>query len=199
MVETDAWSRATWPSSATVTLSRKRRWTRVLTVRRNQVAVADRASPAAATSSSVRSPSMAPLPRRLIHSASRASGRAAARPRPNDPSIRPGSACQPSTSIRHMAAVAGGSSASGRAPVRSRKELTAHLLRRVVEPVGRLAVLTLAPAVVTVAEPAGLELEHRAVAAAPGHELVVAAQLDHPTGLQHTDAVGVAHGGEPVG
>ena len=46
-----ACSRATCDSSAIVTLSRKRRCMRVLTVRRNQVAVADTPSPRAAASS----------------------------------------------------------------------------------------------------------------------------------------------------
>ena len=48
MVATDACSRATCDSSAMVTLSRKPRCTRVLTVRRNQVAAADRPSATAA-------------------------------------------------------------------------------------------------------------------------------------------------------
>ena len=48
IVATDAWSRATWDSSAMVTLSRKRRWTRVLTVRSSQVPAADTPSAIAA-------------------------------------------------------------------------------------------------------------------------------------------------------
>ena len=52
IVATDACSRATCDSSAIVTLSRKRRCTRVLTVRRNQVAAADTPRPIAAASTS---------------------------------------------------------------------------------------------------------------------------------------------------
>ena len=52
MVATEACSRATCDSSAIVTLSRKRRCTRVLIVRRNQVAVADTPRPTAAASTS---------------------------------------------------------------------------------------------------------------------------------------------------
>ena len=44
-----------------------------------------------------------------------------------------------------------------------------------------------------------LHVEHRAVAAAEGHQLLVAAQLDHPAVLDHADAVGQPHGREPVG
>ena len=61
MVATDACSRATWDSRAMVTRSRKRRWTRVLTVRRNQVAAADSAeADARRRSSRRRSPSSTP-------------------------------------------------------------------------------------------------------------------------------------------
>ena len=45
IVATDAWSEATCDSSATVTLSRNRRCTRTLTVRRNHVAADDTPSP----------------------------------------------------------------------------------------------------------------------------------------------------------
>src|SRR5262245_38282230 len=37
------------------------------------------------------------------------------------------------------------------------------------------------------------------VLAAPGHELLVATDLDHPRGVEHHDEVGHAHGAEPVG
>src|SRR5260370_19741186 len=49
MVATDACSCATWDSSAMVTLSRKRRCTRVLTVRRNHVAAVDTPWPISST------------------------------------------------------------------------------------------------------------------------------------------------------
>src|SRR6476660_1873839 len=48
------------------------------------------------------------------------------------------------------------------------------------------------------AEARGLELEHLAVATALGHQLVVAAELDHLAALQDADAVRVAHGREAV-
>ena len=56
IVAIDASSRATCDSSAIVTLSRKRRCTRVLTVRRNQVAVADTPSATAAIRTRRQSP-----------------------------------------------------------------------------------------------------------------------------------------------
>ena len=48
MVATDAWRRATCDSSAIVTLSRKPRCTRVLTVRKNQVPATETPSARAA-------------------------------------------------------------------------------------------------------------------------------------------------------
>ncbi len=47
-------------------------------------------------------------------------------------------------------------------------------------------------------EALGLQLEHRAVAPAQGHQLVVGAELDHAAVLEHADAVRVAHGREAV-
>src|SRR5258705_2809975 len=47
-------------------------------------------------------------------------------------------------------------------------------------------------------EPFRLQIEHGAVAAAERDELIVAAQLHDPALLQHTDAVGLSHRGEPV-
>src|SRR5206468_1488947 len=41
-------------------------------------------------------------------------------------------------------------------------------------------------------EALGLKVEHRAVATALGHELVVRAELDDPAVFEHADAVGVA-------
>ena len=81
MVVTLACRPATCDSRAIVTLSRKRRWTRVETVRRNHVAVAESASPITATRTRVASgPGLAVTPwaRSLNHTASSASGRAAA-------------------------------------------------------------------------------------------------------------------------
>src|SRR5260370_36282489 len=48
------------------------------------------------------------------------------------------------------------------------------------------------------AEALRLEIEHRAVAAALRHQIVVRAELDDATVLEHADAVGVAYGGEAV-
>ena len=48
------------------------------------------------------------------------------------------------------------------------------------------------------AEALRLQVEHRAVAAAPRHQLVVRAELDDAPVLEHADAVGVAHRREPV-
>src|SRR3954454_7157967 len=43
-----------------------------------------------------------------------------------------------------------------------------------------------------------LQVEHRAVAAAVLHQLVVTPEFDDTTVLEHADAVGVADGGEAV-
>ena len=48
------------------------------------------------------------------------------------------------------------------------------------------------------AEALRLQIEHRAVAAALRHQLVVRAELDDAAVLEHADAVGVAHRGEAV-
>ncbi len=87
----DASSRATCDSSAIVTLSRKRRCTRVLTVRRNQVAVADTPSATAAIRTRLQSPWSTPSPSSLNQSASSASGSAESSEREKAASSRPGS------------------------------------------------------------------------------------------------------------
>src|SRR5580704_11846469 len=43
-----------------------------------------------------------------------------------------------------------------------------------------------------------LQVEHRAIPAAPGHELVVGAELDHAAVLEHADSIREADGGEAV-
>ena len=91
IVVTDACRRATWPSSTIVTLSRKRRWTRVPTTRRYQLAVADAARPAAAPSTAPRSCRRTSSPSSLSHTAMRASGSAANRDNRKAASSRPGS------------------------------------------------------------------------------------------------------------
>src|ERR1700688_1350524 len=52
--------------------------------------------------------------------------------------------------------------------------------------------------VTAMAEARRLQLEHRPVAAAEGHQLVVGAELDHPAVLEHADAIGMAHRREAV-
>src|ERR1700730_1476913 len=47
-------------------------------------------------------------------------------------------------------------------------------------------------------EALGLQIEHGAVAATQGHQLIVSAQFDHPAFLQDTDAVGMTDGGEAM-
>src|SRR4029079_16900497 len=48
------------------------------------------------------------------------------------------------------------------------------------------------------AEPLGLQVEHRPVAAAKRHEFVVAAQLAHTPVCNHAEAVSQPHRGEAV-
>ena len=91
IVAVDACRRATWDSRAIVTLSRKRRWTRVLSVPRIQVATADRPRPTAAVSSRLRSPADKPSPRSFSQSAIRASGIAASWESAKERTIIPGS------------------------------------------------------------------------------------------------------------
>src|ERR1700722_1913833 len=47
-------------------------------------------------------------------------------------------------------------------------------------------------------EALGLQIEHGAVAATQGHQLIVSAQFHHPAFLEHADAVGMADGGETM-
>ena len=56
----------------------------------------------------------------------------------------------------------------------------------------------LLPVLVELDEPRRLEVEHRAVAPAARHQLVVRAELDDGAVLEHADAVGLAHGREAV-
>src|SRR5262245_34322736 len=171
MVATDACRRATWASSAMVTLSRKRRCTRVLTVRRNQVAAADTPSPIAAARVIPGRCSSTPLPRSMSHSAKRASGSAASCDSTKDTSINRGSWRYPSLHSRHIDDSAGGSG-----PIASE------------DVIGR----------VLLGEALRLQVEHGAVAAAARHQLVVGAELDDAAVLEHADAVGVADGGEAM-
>src|SRR6202034_1210948 len=113
-VITVACSRATWASSAMVTLSRKRRCTRVLTVFKNQVAAVDTPRPIAAACINPVRCSRKPLPSSASHKASSASGSAASCDNTNDTTIRRGSWRYPSLHSRHIddSASGGGSLSS---------------------------------------------------------------------------------------
>src|SRR5213592_272715 len=172
IVATDACSHATCDSRAMVTWSRKRRCARSLITRRNHVAGADTPSPRAAAVTSPCLPPSRPSARSLNQRARSASGSAAASARPNDTLKSNGAAAYPRLSARHMAGTAGGrSSVEG------------------IEGRSGLGV---------VAEPRRLQLEHRAIAAACRHQLLVRAELDHLAARQHADAIGVADGREAV-
>src|SRR5882672_10176546 len=170
MVATEAWSRATCDSSAIVTLSRKRRCTRVLIVRRNHVAAADTARPTAATRTSPGEWSITPFPRSMSHRASSASGSAASWDSTNAASISRGSWRYPSLHNRHIDESAGGSASAARSG----------------EDVIRGPLLFACDV-----EALGLQVEHRAIAAVQCHQLVVRAELDDTALLEHADAIGV--------
>src|SRR4051812_14524470 len=184
MVVTDAWSDATCDSSAIVTRSRKRRCTRVDTVRRNHVATPERPIAMAAKSTRPRSCSSTPLPRSVSHTATSASGNAASSDRAKATTMSAGSRRYPSLHSRHMEDSAGGRSSTVSA-LASREDIEGHLL--------------LAFERLSRDEPFRLHGEHRVVAPGGGHELVVRSQFDHPPVLEDTDAVGVADRGEAMG
>src|SRR5207245_6101104 len=177
MVATDACSCATWDSRAMVTLSRKRRCTRVLTVRRNHVAAADTPRPIAAPSTIPGLCSRTPLPSNISHNARSASGSAASCDSANAASIRRGSWRYPSLHNRHIDDSAGGSGPMARS--RSGEDVIrrARLLVRDVEALR-------------------LKIKHRPIAPIQRHQLVVRAELDHPAVLEHADPVGMPDGGE---
>src|SRR6185369_3008512 len=178
-VATVACSRATWDSSAIVTLSRKRRCTRVLIVRRNHVAAVDTARPIAATCIRPVLCSTTPLPSSASHNARSASGSAASCDRANATTIKRGSWRYPSLHNRHIDESAGGSGAIVSA-ARSRSGedfIRCTLLLRDVEALR-------------------LQIEHRPIAPGQRHQLVVRAELDDPAVLEHADAIGMTHGGE---
>src|SRR5712691_7676628 len=151
MVATDACSCATCDSSAMVTLSRKRRCTRVLTVRRNHVAAADTPRPTAAPCTMPGLCSRTPLPSSISHNARSASDSAG-----GSGSIVPGTR-----------------SRSGEDVIRR-----ALLFRN--------------------DEALRLHVEHRPVAPAERHQLVVRAELEDPAVLEHADAISMAHRGEAM-
>src|SRR5215471_7092324 len=179
MVAMDACSFATWASRAIVTLTRNRRCTRVLTVRRIHVAAADMPSPIAAPSTSLERCSSTPLPSSISHKARSASGSAASCDSTSDANIIRGSCRYPSLHSRHMEDSAGGSGAIA--------------WPRLGEDVIRLAFL-----VGWNTEALGLQIEHRSVAPAKRNQLVVCTELDHTAMFEDANAVGMPDGGESM-
>src|SRR5437762_5194504 len=160
-----------------VTLSRKRRCTRVLIVRRNHVAAADTPSPAAAAVTSVGRLLTTPMPSTISHSAISASGSAASCDSANAASISRGSWRYPSVQSRHIDDNAGGSGSIGwRTGVAASTEDVILHARFVF---GR-------------GESLCLQLEHRSIAPMLRHQLGVRAKLDDTPLLEHADSVRVA-------
>src|SRR5579871_140673 len=182
MVATDAWSRATCASSAIVTLSRKRRWTRVLKVRKNQVAAVDPPSATAAVPTSTRLPPRMPSLRSLNHKASSASGSAAARARKNEARIMPGSWRYPNLHSRHIEDNAGGSSSCAATRGGLGEEI-----------------IGLALLIFSGGEAVRLQIKHGAVTPPFGHQLLMGAELNHLALFQHADSVRMPHRGKSVG
>src|SRR5712691_12999677 len=186
MVATDACSRATCDSSAMVTRSRKRRWTRVPIVRRNHVPAVDTPRAIAAMRMSPASCWSTPSLSSLSHSASNESGSAESSERISATNIRLGSKRKPSLSSRHIDGNAGGRSSTLRAtlltrPFGSDEDVIHHALL-----------------LFSRAEALRLQVEHGPVTSTQLHQLVVAAQFDNLAVLQHTDPVRVAHRGKAV-
>src|SRR5713226_8029461 len=181
IVAIDACSCATCDSRAMVTLSRKRRCTRVLTVRRNHVAAADTPRPSAAPSTMPGLCLRMPLPSSISHSARSASGRAASCDSTNATTIKRGSWRYPSLHNRHMDDSAGGSGS-----------IVPGVRSRSGEDVIRRALLFRND------EALRLQIEHRPVTPAERHQLVVRAELDDPAVLEHADAIGMADRGEAM-
>src|SRR5437879_13340585 len=177
MVATDIWRRATCDSSAIVTLSRKRRCTRVLTVRRNHVAAADTPRPMAAPSTMPGRCWRTPTPSNISHNARSASGSAASCDSPNAASIRRGSWRYPSLHNRHIDDRAGGSGPMARS--------------RSGEDVIRCVLLVLRDV-----EALRLQVEHRPIAPIQRHQLEVCAELDDPAAFEHADKIGMGGGGD---
>src|SRR6266478_521997 len=177
MVATDACSCATCDSSAIVTLSRKRRCMRVLTVRRNQVAAADAPRPIAAPCTMPGLCSRRPLPSSISHYARSASGSAASCDSTNATTIKRGSWRYPSLHNRHIEDSAGGSGAIAR----SGKDVIG----------GALPVFRDVKAL-------RLQIEHLPITPGSAHQLVVRAELNDPATLEHADTIGLADGREAM-
>src|SRR3984893_13388257 len=178
-VATDACSWATCDSSAIVTLSRKRRCTRGLTVRRNHVAAVDTPRPIAAPCTMLGLCSSTPLPSSISHNARSASGSAASCDSTNAATIKRGSWRYPSLHNLHIDDSAGGSGSIARS--------------RSGEDVIRLALL-----VVRDGEALSLQIEHGPIAPGQRHQLIVRAELDDPAMLEHADTIGMADRGEAM-
>src|SRR5712692_6018446 len=157
MVATDACSCATWDSSAMVTLSRKRRCTRVLTVRRNHVAAVDTPRPIAAPSTMAGLCLRTPTPSSISHNAMSASGSAASCDSTSAASIKRGSRRYPSLHNRHIDDSAGGSGSIARS--RLGKD-----------------VIGCAQLFVWNDEALRLQIEHRPIAPSECHQLFVRAE-----------------------
>src|SRR5580765_7837556 len=177
MVAIDASSRAMCDSSAIVILSRKRRCRRVLTVRRNQVAVADTPMPTAAIRTRRGRWPSSPSPSSLSQTAISASGSAESSASPNETSISAGSCRYPSLHRRHIDGSAGGSSSSGAS---GEDDILLSFL------------------VLGGVEPLRLQIEHRLVSPAERDQLVVRPELDDAALLEDADAISLAHGREAV-
>src|SRR6266436_4969936 len=182
MVATDACSWATWDSSAMVTLSRKRRCTRVLTVRRNQVATAEAPRPIAAPCTIPGLCWRRPLPSSISHRARSVSGSAASCDSTNATTIKRGSWRYPSLHSRHIEDSAGGSGSIFPVPARFRSG---------EDIIGRALL-------VGDVEALRLQIEHRPIAPAECHEFVMRAKFDDPAMLEHADAISMAHGREAM-
>ncbi len=148
--------RATCASSAIVTLSRKRRCTRVLTVPRNQFAAALSAIPSAAAIASRVCCWITAAPSRASQTAVSAAGRAASCDSTSESAISPRSDLKPSLHSRHIEESVGGSGsmASGAGSRSGEGFIGLSLLVRFLEALR-------------------LQIEHRAVAAAERHQLIV--------------------------
>src|SRR5581483_7836236 len=155
-----------------VTLSRKRRCTRVLITRRNQVAAADSARPAAAARMTPGRCSRTPFPSSINQSARRASGSAASCDRRKAAPISRGSWRYPSLHNRHIDDSAGGNGTSIRPLPRGSGE---DVIRRAF--------------FLALGEALRLQVEHRAIASVQGHQLVVGPELDDAAVLDRKSVV----------
>src|SRR4029077_3788038 len=162
-----------------VTLSRKRRCTRVPTVRRNHVAAADTARPIAAPCIIPGLCSRRPFPSSISHKASNASGSAASCDSINATTIKRGSWRYPSLHNRHIEESAGGSGAI--APSRLGEDVICRAL-----PIFRNI------------ETLCLQIEHRPIAPAERHQFVVRTELNYAAMLEHADSISMTNRRESV-